>query len=209
MGKKRKNFRPGTFKSGTWITQDLYFSKAFHDLKGFAPQLLILFLAKRDIDNEHKCTNEDSITMTYIELENIYNRGQENRHLPKSDGIRRPRIIRAIDELLAKGFIKIISRGGAYKQDKSVYGLSDQWRWWSSGVVFNTRTKEPRRGYQGRKLGATASPKCNKCGTPLDEHESEIGECEACLFGVENKSNARNRYPYTRTEPLPIKEVLG
>jgi hypothetical protein len=155
MGKKNRKFKAGKFKSGTWVSQDVYLSKAFHSLKGFAPQLLILFLAKRDIDNKHNCTNADNITMTYIELENIYNRGQENKHLSDNDGITRPRIIRAIDELLAKGFIKIISRGGAYKQDKTIFGLSEQWRWWSDGVVFNTRSKEPRRGYQGRNIGAT------------------------------------------------------
>ena len=152
--KKKRNFKPGKFKSGTWVPRDIYMSKAFHSLKGFAPQLLILFLAKRDIDNKHRCTNTDNITMTYIELENIYNAGKENKNLPKS-GIKRPRIIRAIDDLLSKGFIRIVSHGGAYKQDKTIYGLSDQWQLWSEGAILNTRPRETRKGYQGRRVGAT------------------------------------------------------
>lgn len=152
--KKKKKFKSGKLKSGTWVPRDIYMSKAFHSLRGFAPQLIILFLAKRDMDNQYRCTNANNITMTYKELENIYNAGKENKNLPKS-GIKRPRIIRAIDDLLAKGFIIIVSHGGAYRQDKSIYGLSDQWQWWCEGMVCNTRPKEPKKGYQGRRIGAT------------------------------------------------------
>ena len=151
---KKKNYKKGKFKSGTWVTDDISLSRAYHSLKGFAPQLLILFLTKRDIDHKHRCLNANNITMTYIELENIYNAGQENKNLP-IDGISRPRISRALDDLLAKGFIKIISHGGGYKRDKTIYGLSDQWRLWHKGMVCNTRPKEPKKGYQGQRLGAT------------------------------------------------------
>jgi len=151
---KKKKFKKGKFKSGTYVGRDIYFSRAFHSLRGFAPQLLILFLGKRDIDNNHRCLNANNITMTYIELENIYNAGQENKNLPK-DGIARPRIIRAFNDLLAKGFITIIYHGGAYKKDRTIFGLSDQWKSWREGMVISTRPKEPKKGYQGQRLGAT------------------------------------------------------
>jgi hypothetical protein len=42
--KKRKPKQP----PGTWVERELFQSKAFHSLGGFAPQLLILFLGKEN-----------------------------------------------------------------------------------------------------------------------------------------------------------------
>ena len=144
----------GKSKPGTWVERDVYMSRAFLELSGFGPQLLVLLLGKRRIDREtNECTNRDKITMTYAELENIHNRGmsngmkrligigEENR---TKDGVSRPRISRAFDELLAKGFIQIIFHGGAYKHDKSVYGFTDEWRYWKLGQVVRIREKETR-----------------------------------------------------------------
>ena len=140
------------FKPGTWIEREMAMSRAFLHLRGFAPQLLILFLSKRHIKRTTKeCTNLSDLTMTYAELENIHNRGFMGHALPK-DGISRPRIIRALDELLAKGFIEIVRRGGAYKQDKSVYGLTEGWRTWRPGSVIQARVNETRvRGYVNKQ----------------------------------------------------------
>lgn len=145
VAKKKKS---GKFKPGTFVARDLYMSRAYFELSGFGPQLLILFLAKRNINKSTmECINLDSITMTFVELENIHNQGRMGHLLPK-DGISRPRIIRALDELLAKGFIKIVRRGGAYQKDKSVYALVDDWRDWRPGMVIRVREKETRvRGY--------------------------------------------------------------
>ncbi len=170
MGKQKN--KKGKFKAGTWVERELYTSRAYLSLKGFAPQLLILFLGKRDFKNK-ECVNEHNITMTYVELENIFNRGNRNPLNTKKDGITRPRIIRAINDLLAKGFIGIIRRGGKHQQDKTVYGLSDKWRFWHKGLVFEKRQK----------------------GNPWP-----VGQ---------NKSDARKRYPYTRTETLPITTEEG
>lgn len=153
MGKNKN--KKGKFKSGTWVTKDLYTSRAYLSLKGFAPQLLILFLGKRDMErsgDKWVCENSHKLTMTYAEFENIFNRGNRNFMDKIKDGITRPRIIRAIKELLAKGFIEIVHQGGAYKQDKSEYALSDNWRIWHPGVVFNERKKDTRtRGYRKPK----------------------------------------------------------
>lgn len=127
---------------GTWVEREMLESKAYLALRGFAPQLLILFLAKRQFIRQGKpgkekriCINTDSICFTYLEAKKKY-------------GISKPRFTRAIEDLMAKGFIKIVHQGGAYKQDKSIYSLSEQWCIWHEGVVFETRNRAiVKRGY--------------------------------------------------------------
>lgn len=140
---------------GTWVDRDLFYSRAYLELSGFAPQLLILFLAKRQISQDKTVKNKDAITMTYAELENIFNRHESKGLATAKDnlprGISRPRIVRALDNLLTHGFIRIIRRGGAYQQDKSIYGLAEDWRLWRPGTIFQEREPDKRqRGYNGR-----------------------------------------------------------
>jgi len=138
--------------SGTFIYREMFTSPAFLSLKGFAPQLLILFLAKRQRNNvkdkkgkKKTVWIDDNLNMTYLELEKKYK-------------VTRPRIVRAIDELLARGFLQIRHRGGTYKQDKSIYALSDSYLIWSPGVVFEERPKDARRGYQGKNSRTETLP---------------------------------------------------
>ena len=127
---------------GTWVERRLMRSKAFLSLKGFAPQLLILFLAKRDrqtfLDGDgvkiKAWVNLDNLQLTYKELEGL--------------GITKPRISRGLDELLAKGFLEIRHAGGGYKRDCSIYALTDKWTFWTPGAVFSQREKDAKRGYQ-------------------------------------------------------------
>ena len=131
---------------GTWVERTLFQSKAFLELRGFAPQLLILILGKRSIETisngnrkERICVNENSLTFTYLEAQKKYS-------------ISKPRLTRAFDELLAKGFLKIQHQGGAYKQDKTIYGLAYEWALWSKGIVFSKREKDCiARGYRKPK----------------------------------------------------------
>ena len=139
---------------GTWIERELFQSKAFLSLKGFAPQLLILFLAKRKFikhgrkgKEKHTCTNCDALNFTYLEAKETY-------------GITQPRLTRAIDDLLSKGFIKIKHQGGCYKQDKTIYALSDSWRHWQPGTVINKRKMDVQRGFR----------KPNKCNIRNRNH---------------------------------------
>jgi hypothetical protein len=127
---------------GTYIHRDLYQSKAFIALKGVSPQLLVLILGKRKFDGiegKKVCTNSDYIPFTYIEAKEEY-------------GITQPRFTRGIDDLLAKGFITVKHQGGAYQQDKTIYGLSENWRLWRPGVVFEKRQKDIcQRGFRKPK----------------------------------------------------------
>jgi hypothetical protein len=137
----RRNLPPGT-----WIERRMFESRAFLALQGSAPQLLILFLGKRNFERVGKkgsqklqCMNSDSITFTYIEAE-------------KKHGFTKPRFLRAVDDLLAKGFIEIKHQGGGYKQDKTLYGLSVKWSFWSPGTVFEKRKIDPvQRGFRRPK----------------------------------------------------------
>ncbi|MDY0045208.1 MAG: hypothetical protein RBS82_11180 [Syntrophales bacterium] len=131
------NKKPGKIKSGTWVTREMATSKAYWALNSTAKGLLLVFLLKRDMDKQHNVLNRRSITVTYLELENLFGK----RINGKSDGIPRSNIARAINDLLAKGFIEIIHRGGGYQKDKTVYGLTVDWQWWVPGQVV--RKKDP------------------------------------------------------------------
>ena len=92
MAKKKKA------PPGTWVEREIWESKAYCSLKGFAPQLLLYFLGKRQFSRIGRkgkkkwvCVNCDKINLTYVEM--------------KKYGITQPRMTRAIDQLLEKGFI--------------------------------------------------------------------------------------------------------
>lgn len=170
MGKKTSNVG-----SGTWVESEMFESKAFLSLKGFAPQLLILLLGYRDFEPVTKaerkkgrkrgaCKNCDSLTFTYIKAEKDY-------------GITKPRLTRAFDELLAKGFIKVKYQGGARKQDKSIYSLLEKWRLWKPGIVFEKRERDSvQRGFRKPKR-----EKVTYETVPIHAHES---------VPIENDQNA-------------------
>jgi DNA-binding transcriptional ArsR family regulator len=129
MGKKYKS-------GGTFIERERLESEAYLSLNGFAPQLLTLILLKRQFENHGRkgkqkriCVNCGKLNITYSEFYNKY-------------GVTQPRMTRAIDQLLEKGFLSIVYPGGTYRQDKAVYALSDNWIIWKPGMVFETRKKE-------------------------------------------------------------------
>jgi|WetSurMetagenome_2_1015567.scaffolds.fasta_scaffold779666_2 hypothetical protein len=132
----------GTFGQGTYIEKRMFESRAFLALQGSALQVLVLFLGKRIFERVGKkeskkkvCVNCDSITFTYIEAHKKY-------------GFTKQRFLRAIDDLLAKGFIEVKHQGGGYKQDKSIYALSVKWTFWNPGTVFEQRKRDPvQRGF--------------------------------------------------------------
>jgi hypothetical protein len=146
---------------GTWFEREMFESQAFISLKGFAPQLLVLFLSKRQFQKHGRkgkekkvCINCDSIPFTYIDAQKKY-------------GVTKSRFSRAIDELLAKGFITIVHTGGGYKQDKTIYALSNAWIHWRSGVVIETRKKETvKRGFCVPKTKVTRE------SVPIHSHEN-------------------------------------
>ena len=128
--------------SGTFVERELFQSKSFISLSGAAPQVLINFLGKRKFQkykvNKQKkyvCDNGNSIHFTYVEAQ-------------EKLGITQPRFTRAIDDLLAKGFISVVKQGGAGEKDKSVYSLVEKWLLWTPGIVFEIRKRDiVKRGF--------------------------------------------------------------
>lgn len=111
-------------------------------LSGFSPQLLTLVFGKRQFEKQGRrgkgkwvLINGDNINITYAEFKKKY-------------GITQPKLTRAIDQLLEKGFLTVVRPGGTYRHDKAVYALSDNWILWKPGLTFQKREREAvRRGF--------------------------------------------------------------
>ena len=126
----------------TSIETEMVTSISFLTLSGSCKNLLMLFLLKRRLKFQKGkvpvCVNSDEITMTWKELQSP----PFNFH-PEQ-------IRRNLKTLLCRGFIKTIHRGGAYKKDKNIYGISENWRLWDDTKDFSEQRKAVKRGYQGR-----------------------------------------------------------
>jgi hypothetical protein len=157
QSKKKRKPRHG----GIYIERELYQSDAFLSLGKNSFKVLIALLDNRERELPRKAKdrkgterkrgfiNLDRLEIPYGVLEKVYK-------------INRSSIPAAIDDLLAKGFIKIVHQGGAYNHDKSIYAWSDNYLIWEPGMKpFAERPKRERHGYQGRRIGAT-SPKDRK-----------------------------------------------
>jgi len=150
MTKKSNGYGSGTFLDGC-----LFLSPAFLSLghRGTSPkvsccsaQVLILFYGKRQFSTVGKKgvkgkpfrADDNKFTLTYKELE--------------ARGISQTRATRGFDELLAKGFIEIVHQGGCFDKDKTVYGLSDDYKKWRPGhPPIRERIRDIKRGFQIRK----------------------------------------------------------
>ena len=145
MGKKYKI-------GGFYWERELYQSETFLSLNKNAIKLLIALLdtrqrekpseakTKKGYKRKPKFVNLDCLVVPYGTLAKVYK-------IPER------RIPDAIDELLAKGFIRITYHGGAMKHDKNKYALVDDYLLWRPGrIPFATRPKRERRGYQGRNF---------------------------------------------------------
>lgn len=141
---------------GIYIPREIYQSDAFLSLGKNPIKVLFALLDNRRQETKGKAKdkkgakrkpkfiNLDSLVIPYGTLEKVYKIGHSN-------------IPAAIDEQLAKGFIKISYHGGAFKHDKSTYAWSDNYLLWTKYTApFEIRPKRERHGYQGLRLGATA-----------------------------------------------------
>jgi len=150
---KGKKYKSG----GIFIERELYQSDAFLSLGKNAIKVLFALLDNRDREPKGKAKdkkgnkrklkfiNLDRLEIPYGTLEKVYK-------------ISRSNIPTAIDELLAKGFIKISYHDRACKHDKSTYAWSNNYLLWTKYTKpFEVRPRRERHGYQGRRLGATAN----------------------------------------------------
>ena len=94
----------------------------------------------------HTITNNGEIIFTYSTAEEM--------------GISRSSFMRAIDDLLARGFIYIAHEGGGMKGDATKYGLSEDWKKYGR-ADFKPTGRSSRRGRfpnAGFKKGHTYHP---------------------------------------------------
>jgi len=134
---------------GVYLPAEIIESKAYVSLGGIAAQVLTMIMLKRRFEKfcgkkrgdpkKSVCVNGNELTLTYIEAQEKY-------------GIKKCRFLRALDDLLEKGFITCTHQGGGYKRDKSTYALSDRYQQWKPGIVFERRQFDPvSRGFRHPK----------------------------------------------------------
>jgi hypothetical protein len=153
MGKKNGN----GYGKGTFVETRMFLSKAFINLgkrgssdtvSSYSIPMLMMFLGKRKFaeikqqgQKKQVRSDDNRFYLTYKEL--------------ASHGITQPAATRAIDELLAKGFVGIVEPGGAFDKHKTVYSLVEDWMKWKPGdPPMRVRPKDVKRGFQGKGLGA-------------------------------------------------------
>ena len=118
---------------GTYLKKDLIQSPAFLSLAGTAPQVLLLFMLRRQLKKSgfgkrqaYVITNNGEIVFTYIEAKDKW-------------GISRPRFKRAIEQLTDRGFIDIRFRGTGLQGSKNLYAISERWK------KYGTDSFEPHK----------------------------------------------------------------
>lgn len=148
-------------RGGFFWERELYQSPAFLALHKNAMMMLIALMdaRKREFQSRAKdkkgskrkseFINLDRLEMPYATLQKIYGMNQQG-------------IVRAIDKLLANGFIEISHYGGMGEHDKTRYALIDDYIKWKPGTVFRKRERDVKMGYQGKRLGATKKPGAEK-----------------------------------------------
>ena len=118
-------------------------SKAFNTLSGKGHVLLGYILkqlrfpkTKRNQARSQGCLNSDDLLIPYQILK------KEPFKMANST------ITKSIDELLAKGFIKVVEQGGREKGHTSIYGLSEKYLEWQPGdEAINVRRPYVTRGF--------------------------------------------------------------
>ena len=122
----------------------LGYSEAYMSLGNPAHRIMTFVLFKlrwsdmspRSNKSKWVCTNKDSFQLPYADLK------KRPCKLVSSS------ITRGIDELLAKGFIKITEQGGSAKGHASIYGLSEAYLQWKPGdEPISVRRPFAKRGF--------------------------------------------------------------
>lgn len=189
------------YGKGTFLLTKMFLSPAFLSLgqrdtsptvSSCSVQLLLLLLGKRRFASVKKGgrkvqerSDDNKIDLTYKEL--------------NSRGISQQRVTRSIEELLAKGFIKIVNPGGLYEKDKALYALVDDYQNWQPGdPPIRQRSRDVKRGFQGRGLGAVGKsektnfahaneghPHTRQRGTPYGKTHTSAGDTHENVIWAE------------------------
>ena len=127
-------------------------------------------------------TNDGELIFTYEEALQIY-------------GITKTRFVRAIDELLAKGFIDIIATGAGVHKATTFYGISDRWIDYGTAKFKTAKRPKPSIPNPGFKKGhkvvlktktsndfVTGASNINVTGGIIAMHTNVTGEKVKVLY---------------------------
>lgn len=172
-----------TKNGGFFWERQLYQSPAFLDLHKNAIIMLIALMdaRKREFSSLSKDKKGNKRKPEFVNLDRLE---MPYRTLQKVYGMHQHGIVRAIDKLLANGFIKIPHYGGLGEHDRTRYALVNDWLKWEPGTVLRKRDRDVRMGYQSKYLGVTKSGTEKKVASQNDtllrvpkRHPSENSQC--------------------------------
>lgn len=131
---------------GIYFERKVFRSTAYISLSKNARMVLLAMLDARQTNPAFKKKVRKGFRAErYIDLDKI---SMTYKQLTRDYGIPSQSIPRALDDLLARGFIEIKHRGGAGEHDKSIYALIEDYHRWESGKVFRQRPIGAHRGFQ-------------------------------------------------------------
>ena len=131
------------------LDQRLIKSKVWLSLSGTAINVFLIFRTKCQIGNRRRkqgakgrkiIINNGEIVFTYDEAEKKY-------------GITHGRFNRAIDDLVAKGFIDISDTGMGLHKMTTYYSISDRWEKYGTSEFRNIKRPKAKQYNAGFKLG--------------------------------------------------------
>lgn len=145
-----------TKKGGFFWDRELYQSPAFLNLHKNAIIMLVALMDVRVRESSSQAKDKKG-NRRKPEFVNLSRLEMPYTTLQKKYGMHQHGIVRAIDKLLANGFIKIPHYGGLGEHDKTKYALIDDYLKWEPGTVLRKRIRDIRIGYQKKYLGVTKS----------------------------------------------------
>lgn len=126
-----------------YIPKDMLKSGVFRSLNGTSIIVYFDFRVKVKVQKTKgtRLKKSEWIILNNGELEYTYAEAE-------AKGIKRPRFIRALRELVEKGFIDVAHAGsGGIKGDKSKYAISERWRDYGTDKFLKaTMPKDTRQG---------------------------------------------------------------
>lgn len=186
------------------LEQSLVKSKAWLALSGAAPIVYLIFRTKCRIDKppgkpgkrRRVILNNGELVFTYIEAKSRY-------------GISPSRFRRAIDELIAKGFIDIADTGMGVHKVATCYAISERWRDYGTPGFKEVKRPKPKIANPGFKRGNTLWKKAQKKKSSDENahgtvYAVEHGELLAMHTGAHGQKIA-TRYKWRSGKWLAIK----
>lgn len=189
-------------KSGVVVLDKLMVqSLAWLSLSGTAIPVYLLFRCKCQFAKKNNRPGKRSEGL----MERLLNNGEIEftyKEIELQHGIKRGRFVRAIDELIEKGFLDITEQGGGVHKMKTHYGISERWR--DYGTALFREMHRPERSIKcgfrkGNKLWIKAREKKSTAirahGGASAMRKNAHGEILAMRTDAHGK-RVKNRYNY-------------